>query len=58
MSRHNLQALIVEQHALGTLRQAAIKGGMVPLRVAGAEKVTRGETTIEEVLRVAPAEEY
>ena len=58
VSDPDLQALIVEQHALGTLRQAAIKGGMVPLRVAGAEKVTRGETTIEEVLRVAPAEEY
>jgi len=27
----------------------------VPLRVAGAEKVLRGETTIEEVMRVAPA---
>ncbi len=53
-----LQQLIVEQHAMGPVREAAIKGGMVPLRLAGAEKIVRGETTIEEVLRVAPAEEY
>jgi general secretion pathway protein E len=53
-----LHGLIVEQHAAGPLREAAIKGGMVPLRLAGAEKIVRGETTIEEVLRVAPAEDY
>jgi len=28
---------------------------MVPLRVAGAEKIARGETTLEEVMRVSPA---
>lgn len=52
-----LQDRIVEQHAVAPLREAAIAGGMVPLRLAGAEKIMRGETTIEEVLRVAPAEE-
>lgn len=37
------------------LRAVAIKGGMAPLRHAGAVKVGEGDTTIEEVLRVAPA---
>ena len=35
-------------------RKAAIKQGMKPLNLAGAQKVARGLTTIEEVLKVAP----
>jgi len=35
-------------------RKAAIKQGMKPLNLAGAQKVARGITTIEEVLKVAP----
>jgi len=35
-------------------RRAAIKQGMKPLNLAGAQKVARGLTTIEEVLKVAP----
>jgi general secretion pathway protein E len=35
-------------------RKAAIRQGMKPLNLAGAQKVARGLTTIEEVLKVAP----
>lgn len=35
-------------------RKAAIRMGMKPLNLAGAQKVARGLTTIEEVLKVAP----
>lgn len=37
------------------LRRQALKDGYKPLRLNGAQKVTRGVTTIEEVLRVSPA---
>ncbi len=37
-----------------SLRRAAIKDGLQPLRLSGANKVAKGETTVEEVLRVAP----
>ena len=35
-------------------RKTAIREGMKPLNLAGAQKVARGLTTIEEVLKVAP----
>ena len=35
-------------------RKAAIKQGMKPLNLAGAQKVAKGVTTVEEVLKVAP----
>ncbi len=35
-------------------RKAAIKQGMKPLNLAGAQKVAKGVTTIEEVIKVAP----
>ena len=35
-------------------RRSAIRQGMKPLNLAGAQKVARGVTTIEEVLKVAP----
>lgn len=50
-----LQAHIVDAHSTSELRQAGVAGGMTPLRLAGAEKIVSGETTVEEVLRVAPA---
>ncbi|TNC85680.1 MAG: type II secretion system protein E [Thalassolituus sp.] len=37
------------------LRQVAMKEGMHSLRLSGAHKVAAGTTTIEEVMRVAPA---
>ena len=41
--------------AIDALRANAMKEGMRTLRLSGAQKVARGETTIEEVMRVAPA---
>ncbi|EED36970.1 type II secretion system protein E [Luminiphilus syltensis NOR5-1B] len=58
VSDDELQSRITEGHSTAEIRHAAIKGGMVPLRLAGAQKVLRGETTVEEVLRVAPAVEF
>ncbi len=39
---------------LAKFRKVAIKQGMKPLNLAGAQKVARGVTTIEEVFKVAP----
>ncbi len=39
---------------LAQFRKTAIKTGMKPLNLAGAQKVARGLTTIGEVLKVAP----
>lgn len=39
---------------LAKFRKAAIKQGMKPLNLGGAQKVAKGVTTIEEVLKVAP----
>jgi general secretion pathway protein E len=36
------------------IRKQAVKDGLQPLRLSGANKVAQGETTVEEVLRVAP----
>ncbi|NOQ79078.1 MAG: type II/IV secretion system protein, partial [Gammaproteobacteria bacterium] len=37
------------------LRRQAVKDGYKPLRLSGAQKVAKGVTTVEEVLRVSPA---
>jgi general secretion pathway protein E len=39
---------------LASFRRSAIKQGMRPLNLAGAQKVAKGVTTIGEVLKVAP----
>jgi general secretion pathway protein E len=39
---------------LASFRRSAIKQGMKPLNLAGAQKVAKGVTTIGEVLKVAP----
>jgi general secretion pathway protein E len=49
-----LQKLILENCDLAALQKQAIKEGMRPLRLSGAEKVATGLTTLAEVLRVAP----
>ena len=49
-----LQKLIIEGCDLAVLQKQAIREGMRPLRLSGAEKVAAGLTTPEEVLRVAP----
>lgn len=49
-----IQELIIENCDALKIQKQAIKDGMLPLRLSGAEKVAAGLTTIEEVLRVAP----
>ena len=43
-----------EQTDVAKLRAQAYKEGMRSLRISGAQKVARGITTIEEIMRVAP----
>lgn len=45
---------ITHDFDLVKFRRHAIKSGMRPLNLAGAQKVARGQTTIKEVLKVAP----
>jgi general secretion pathway protein E len=50
----SIQSAIGDDIELDNLRRLAMKNGMRTLRLSGAQKVARGETTIAEVLRVAP----
>jgi len=50
----SLKQHIHEQGQVSDLRKQAIKEGMHSLRLSGANKVAKGQTTIEEVLRVTP----
>jgi general secretion pathway protein E len=50
-----VQELVNENTGLDTIRRQAMKEGMHTLRLSGAHKVAAGDTTIEEVMRVAPA---
>ena len=49
-----VKTLITEGMDLARLRDQAIKEGMKPLRIAGARKIATGQTTLEEVMKVAP----
>jgi general secretion pathway protein E len=49
-----LRGLISRHADLQELRRVALRAGLRPLRIAGAQKVAAGLTTIEEVLRSAP----
>lgn len=46
--------LVTDSCDIHELRRQAIKDGLQPLRLSGANKVANGETTVEEVMRVAP----
>ena len=50
-----VQELVNEDSGLDTIRRQGMKEGMHTLRLSGAYKVAAGDTTIEEVMRVAPA---
>jgi general secretion pathway protein E len=50
-----VQELVSEHTGLEQIRRQAMKEGMHTLRLSGAQKVAAGATTIEEVMRVAPA---
>ncbi len=49
-----VQRHIHSQLETATIRDTAMGEGMRTLRLSGATRVSRGETTIEEVMRVAP----
>ena len=49
-----IKELVDDNSEIGKLRIAAMKEGMKTLRLSGALKVAAGETTVPEVLRVAP----
>ena len=49
-----VQPHIVPQLDTSKIREVAMAEGMHTLRLSGASRVARGETTIEEVMRVAP----
>lgn len=49
-----VQELIMPHTEIEPLRKLAMKEGMRTLRLSGANRVAQGETTIEEVMRVAP----
>ncbi len=50
-----VKQLMGSEAELNPLRLQAMKEGMRTLRLSGARKIANGETTIEEVMRVAPA---
>ena len=50
-----LKHLISQDSDISDLKRQALKEGYKPMRLAGAKKVAKGITTIEEVLRVSPA---
>ena len=52
-----VKARVTHNVDMAEVRKAAIKEGMRPLRLSGAQKVAAGLTTVEEVLRVAPPAE-
>jgi general secretion pathway protein E len=50
-----IKTLVSEKADLTALREQAFKEGMKPLRIGGAMKVGAGLTTVDEVLKAAPA---
>ncbi len=54
----SIKNLVTENIDMVGFKKAAMKEGMRPLRLSGAQKVAAGLTTVEEVLRVAPPVEY
>jgi general secretion pathway protein E len=53
-----IKKLINAEPSIEALRAQGIRQGMRTLRVSGAMKVAQGVTTIEEVLKVAPANDF
>ncbi|MFT4103614.1 MAG: GspE/PulE family protein [Burkholderiaceae bacterium] len=50
-----LRALLDHEPDLKKIRAQAMRAGMKPLRLSGAMKIAAGQTTFEEVIKVAPA---
>jgi general secretion pathway protein E len=49
-----IKRLVSPEIDLSRLREQAMRDGMKPLRISGAMKVAAGQTTITEILKVAP----
>ena len=54
----SVKQLVVGHADAGQISKAGMQAGMRTLRLSGAEKVAKGETSIAEVLRVAPVSSY
>jgi general secretion pathway protein E len=54
LMKENVKKLITPDCNLDTLRKEAIREGLKPLRLNGAQKIAAGLTTVEEVLRAVP----
>jgi type IV pilus assembly protein PilB len=52
----DLRELVLQGASAAELKMAAIKGGMRSLRMEGIEKVLKGVTTLEEIMRVTMAD--
>jgi general secretion pathway protein E len=48
----DIRQLVLKNVDSGTIKRAAMQKGMLTLREDGADKIVRGQTTLEEVLRV------
>ena len=53
----DMKQIICSEVDLARIRDLAYREGMKPLRISGAMKVAAGVTTLEEVVKVAPATE-
>jgi general secretion pathway protein E len=53
-----LREVIGASPDLKAIRARALRSGLKPMRLSGAQKIAMGETTYEEVLRTAPSIEY
>jgi type IV pilus assembly protein PilB len=52
----SLKEMVLQGSSTAELKAAAIKGGMLTLRMSGISKVMEGMTTTEEILRVTMAD--
>ncbi|HEX8182755.1 MAG TPA: GspE/PulE family protein [Candidatus Saccharimonadales bacterium] len=52
----SIQKMIVTNETSENIQKAAIEGGMVTMQIDGLVKALRGQTTVEEVLRVTATE--
>jgi len=53
---NNIQKLIISNSSSEVIEATAIKNGMLPMQIDGLIKALRGETTVEEILRVTTTE--
>jgi type IV pilus assembly protein PilB len=53
---NNIQKLIISNSSSEVIESTAIENGMLPMQIDGLIKALRGETTVEEILRVTTTE--